>query len=175
MTEQFGKQSMLDRICEAHTRLADTVAKLSPAQLAEPSLAGGWSVKDVLVHITWWEQRMIRTLQRALRGEPPQPLGESNETHEQTIERVNAEVFIENRNQPIADVLMDRQRSFANVLAMIDELGDGDTVDPAPIEAVLGRELVPLIAGDTYGHYAEHERAIRAWLSQARRDEESSD
>ncbi len=175
MTEPFGKQSMLDQICEAHTALVDTVSELSAAQLAQPSLAGGWSVKDLLVHITWWEQRMIRTLQRALRGEPPQRLEKPNETWEQTIERVNAEVFAANRERPIADILMERQRSFANVLAMIDELGDGDTVDPAPIEAVLGRELVPLIAGDTYEHYTEHRRAIRAWLRQAHHDDGSGD
>ncbi len=166
MSEPFGKQALLDRIREAHTQLVETVDQVKPAQLSEPSLADGWSVKDVLVHITWWEQHMIRAVQRALRGEPPQHFKHPDETIEQAIDRVNAEVFAANRDRLVADILMDRQRSFTNVLAMIDELGDDDAIDPAPIEARLGRELVRLIAGDTYNHYAEHERTIRARLAQ---------
>ncbi len=167
MSEPFSKQGLLDQIRAAHTQLAHTVAEISPARLAEPSLEGGWAVKDVLVHITWWEQRMIRTVQRALRGEAPQRLQEGNETIEQAVDRTNAEVFEANRDRPVADILMDRQRSFTNVLAMIDELSDDDLINPTPLEAVLGGELVPLIASDTYEHYVEHERAIRTWHSQA--------
>ena len=167
MAELIVKAELLGRIQALHAQLAATVAALTPAQLEQPSMPDGWAVKDVLAHITWWEQRMIQLLRSAQRGEPYERLALPDEAPDGVIDRVNGEVFAANRDRPAADTLMERQRSFADVLATIDALGAGDTIDPAPLEAILGSDVAAFIAGDTYEHYAEHDTAIREWLGRS--------
>ena len=53
---------ILPRIERAIQHLVQTVTSMSPALIQEPLLAGDRSVKDVLGHLTWWDQWLLVTL-----------------------------------------------------------------------------------------------------------------
>jgi hypothetical protein len=133
--------------------------------MSQPVLEGDWSIKDLLAHITWWEQHMLRTLQRGLRGEPAIPLTSQTDDAETALHDLNAEIFTTNQARPPQEIVTDFQRSYQEVLRAMEALPDEHLADPTSLEAVLERELVPLIAGNTYGHYDEHVPVIRAWLA----------
>ena len=44
---------------------------MSKAQLAEPGVSGGWSVKDSLTHVTTWEAEALQYLPLILAGGTP--------------------------------------------------------------------------------------------------------
>src|SRR5690349_9815049 len=53
---------IVTRIERAMQRVTQAIHPLSPAQMMEPRLSDGRSVKDVLAHITWWDQWLLVTL-----------------------------------------------------------------------------------------------------------------
>lgn len=166
MAEPETKTTLLEHIADEHKQLEQTLDRIPTAQLVEPILADGWSVKDVLVHITWWERRMVQLVQSALRGQSTAPLTLPGEQQPATVDQINLQIFNNNRERPVEEIIAERQSSYGQVIALVEMLPDDILADPTDLETVLGRPLIPLIAGDTYAHYREHNDTIMAWLDE---------
>jgi uncharacterized protein (TIGR03083 family) len=162
MNEPMTKAELLGLIETEHARLEAILAPLSEAQMTEGSLASGWSVKDMLAHLTWWEQRMLQVVQAAARGERLPRLSREGEDEEATINRVNAETYQANHLRPLHEVRADFQRSYRQVVELVHSLSDDDLAPVSSIAQTLGGPLQPLIAANTYDHYREHSEMIRS-------------
>ncbi len=55
-----SKPALLAAIQAERTLLENLLATLTPAQWVQSGVVGQWSVKDVLVHLTLWERRLIQ-------------------------------------------------------------------------------------------------------------------
>ncbi len=40
----------------------ESYAGLSDSQLTEAGVTGKWSVKDIIAHVTWWEEEALKHL-----------------------------------------------------------------------------------------------------------------
>ena len=56
------RQQLLARMERAWAALRESFSGLSDAQLTEPGVAGEWSVKDVLAHVTTWDEEALKYL-----------------------------------------------------------------------------------------------------------------
>ncbi|MEK7693088.1 MAG: ClbS/DfsB family four-helix bundle protein, partial [Chloroflexota bacterium] len=65
------KAELLDAIRRDRATLDALVTSLSEAQMIAPELDAGWSVKDVLAHITAWEQLCLKWIREGRRDEGP--------------------------------------------------------------------------------------------------------
>jgi uncharacterized protein (TIGR03083 family) len=144
-----SKQELLELIRAEWSALDARVAPLSDEQLAAPRLAGSWSIKDVLAHITWWQLRMLRRL-----NNEQLPFALPGETHETTIQRINDEVYQEHSGQSPAEIKAGYYASFEHVMESLAGYSE---------EFLLAHREE--IQGDTWDHYAEHNAAIRQGLS----------
>ena len=63
----MDKATLLDNISAGHEMLAKTLSPLHEAQMTATGVNGDWSIKDVLVHLTAWQQRLLAELQKAAR------------------------------------------------------------------------------------------------------------
>lgn len=151
MEPENRKQELLRLIHTEHDALDDLIVSLRVEQLIAPALPGGWSLKDVLAHITWWEQQMLLKL-RGVHME----LRREDEDWAATIDRVNADVFEEFQGRPVTDVLTAYGRSYAEVLAAVEALDEANLAE---------QDLWNHIAVDTHAHYAEHAQDLRAALT----------
>src|SRR5262245_23587754 len=52
--------ALLEKIRSERARLEQSIAMLSEAQLTQPGVVGESSVKDIMAHLTVWEQRLIQ-------------------------------------------------------------------------------------------------------------------
>jgi hypothetical protein len=50
------KTDLLTEIRTQRRHLENNLAGLTPAEMCQPGVCGDWSVKDVLAHLTAWEQ-----------------------------------------------------------------------------------------------------------------------
>src|SRR6266568_9436978 len=55
-TEQAAWEALLDEIGQAH--------------MTQPEVAGGWSIKDIVAHLTGWRRRSVRRFQALLKHVP---------------------------------------------------------------------------------------------------------
>jgi hypothetical protein len=151
----------LVQITQASRRaLEDQLVGLGDAQLTEPALDDGWSVKDVLAHVSAWERMFIGWIEALMRGEKPdRPEFFSQEW----TDTVNARVYKENRERSLADVRAESQQSYEAILAFINRMSDEDLFDPQRFTWTNGREIAPWLRANADEHYDEHREQIAAW------------
>ena len=58
----------LDRAWEA---LKASYAGLSDSELLESCITGNWSVRDIIAHVTWWEEESLKHLPLIFAGGKP--------------------------------------------------------------------------------------------------------
>lgn len=131
-----------DQMRAEHARLEALLAGMSDEELVRPEAFGAWSVKDMLAHITFWEQRVIAYCDGA-----KESLVGPEEDEQAVVDRINAEVLAANREQPLTEVRADFERSYQQVLHLAESLSADDLADGV---------LYSLFAGDTFEHYREH-------------------
>jgi uncharacterized protein (TIGR03083 family) len=142
------KAQVLERIRAERSAFDALLAGVSDERLARPGVSGGWSIKDILAHVVWWELRTLEKLNREVT-----PLEQPGEDHEAAIQRVNQAVYEEHWDQPSAAI---RAAFPASLMRLVEGL-EGYTES-----FVLAHEQD--IAMDSYDHYPEHVEAIRTLL-----------
>ena len=67
----MDKQQLLKQLETAWAGLEESYAGLSDSQLTEPGVMGTWSVKDILAHVTTWEEEALKYLPLIITGGRP--------------------------------------------------------------------------------------------------------
>src|SRR4029077_11241181 len=62
---------LLKRLDQAWQAFQESHAGLSEAELLVPGGTGTWSVKDIIAHVTWWEEEALTHLPLILAGGTP--------------------------------------------------------------------------------------------------------
>ena len=151
--EQEEKQATQRPIAELmradHARLEALLAGIPDEVFGRPGIFSDWSVKDMLAHITFWEQRLI-----AYTNGAKESLVQPGEDEQVAIDRINAEVYAANRARPLAEVRADFARSYQQALTLAESLSADDLADEV---------FYNLFAGDTFEHYREHIAMLEQW------------
>ena len=58
----MDRRGLLKRLDKAWSDFQETHAGLSEAQLTMPGVTGKWSVRDILAHVTTWEEEALKHL-----------------------------------------------------------------------------------------------------------------
>jgi hypothetical protein len=161
MVPPTTQADLLSRIADAYAALVATVDAEPPRELTLPGLHGGWSVKDEVAHLTFWEGRLLPIVRAALAGEePPYRSGVGSG---EKINAMNAEVFAESQQRPLDDVLAAMDDTHAALVRAVRELPEDALFDAHHFPWTHGEPLLVVVAGDTYEHYPEHSRNIQRW------------
>jgi hypothetical protein len=157
--EQIGKAELISTIGMERKRLENLLAQVPQHRMAEPCVEGPWSVKDILIHLIAWEQRMIYWLGQALHGEiPDMPSTEAD------LDCWNERIYQENRDRLLEDVLINFYRSYSEALIAVEATPEEDLVDPSRYPWRQGAPLWQMVASNTFWHYQEHGMSIQAWV-----------
>lgn len=161
MTDTITQSELLARLDDGWNDLQAFVTSLSKTQLTTLTDAGGWTVKDHLIHLAVWEDSVDALLQKQSRCER---MGVDDETWSTgDWDRVNAIIYKYHRDMSLADVLktfadvhqrlVERLRSLSaeDLLRPYCEYQPGTTYD---------RPVMGAVIAASYAHYAEH----RPWM-----------
>src|SRR5438046_7645024 len=65
-------RGLLKRLDQAWAAFQQSYAGLSHAELMEAGVTDTWSVRDIIAHVTWWEEEALTHLPLILNdGQPP--------------------------------------------------------------------------------------------------------
>jgi len=141
-----ARPDLPDRVAHSWDELHEVVAALDDPQLAAPG-PDGWSVKDHLVHLARWEEYLLARLD----GRDGIAEWGLDPSREWDADSVNA--VLQPRDAGVSPAAA-RARLAGTHARVLERLR---TLDQADLE----RQL-PLIEGNTCGHYDEHREWIRA-------------
>jgi hypothetical protein len=156
--ETQSMAAIVTRIERSIQRVTMAIAPLSPAQLIAPSLAGERSIKDLLAHLTWWDQWLLVTLpaDQDAPAEPISlPLADQIPPSGQWAEAMNANVHGYYQTQDLAAIQSAFITTWPRLVQRVARLSHDDLYDPNGMSAQIGQPVAPLILG-IYEHYEEH-------------------
>ena len=155
--------SILECLDIERSAFESLLAQVHPAQRDAIPVQDDWTVKDILAHISAWELELLRWLEMAKAGEPPDiPAPGYWASY---IGQYNAQAYARNRDRPLADVEREFQEIFARLREVMESLPE-DPTDPVWSVWYGGTPPWQLLA-EYYKHYEEHAVPIRNWLQSA--------
>lgn len=153
----MNKQQLLQKLEQSWVEFTVAYAGLPEAQLEEPGVTGNWSVKDILAHVTTWEEEALKYLPLILSGGRPPRYS----VMYGGLDAFNARMTEQKRRLTTAEVL----RQLAETHRQLVEYVEG-----APEEAI--KSETPFrhrLRLDTYSHYPIHTKMIREWRARSGR------
>jgi hypothetical protein len=160
--EPTSKRELME-VLQDERQLFDTlVARLSDTQMLEPGIEGNRCIKDILAHITDWEQRMILWIQESVAGLTPQRPAPGMTWND--LDRLNEQTYLENKEKPLVEVMPASRYSYTQALQAVQALSEADLFDGRRFAWRDGDPLWHMVAANTWWHYKEHREQIEAWL-----------
>ena len=151
----MNQAELLARVRMGRAQFESAFAQFSDDQLLDPNLPGGWSVKDLIAHIGFWEQHTALRFSALLRGvEPPDEALPQDE--------LNARVYAQNRDKPLAEVRLQESAAYEQLLLLVENAMDDELFNPQRFAWTEGKPFAEWIESNTYGHYEEHQADFKA-------------
>ena len=151
-----NKAHLLALVREGWETWQALLVRVPRERMLEPAM-GGWTVKDIVAHITWGEREITPVLaERVLKGSDLWSLP----LHER-----NAAMVAESRSRALDAVLEEHVRVHAELVQALEGLAEEELFDPGRFSAMPADwEPWEMVAGNTYGHYPEHIAPLEHWL-----------
>ena len=151
----MNKPELLTNIRSGRAQLEASLAPLSDEQLMAPALHGNWSVKDLIAHFGFWEQRIVTLYGKLSHGEAPA-------ADEPQLDELNAQAYAANRDKTLSEVRRIEREAYEQLLALTESASEDDLFDPQRFAWTEGRPFAEEIEGNTYGHYEQHSADLEA-------------
>jgi hypothetical protein len=154
--EVMDRRQLLTRLENAWQTFQASYTGLSDRELVEPGVTGVWSVRDILAHVSSWEEEALKHLPLILKGEKPPRYSVSYGG----IDAFNRLVTERKRSLSLDEVRRQARETHVKLLSFLESVPEREFRTETPF-----RHRVRL---DTYSHYAKHGEAIRRWRKQKR-------
>src|SRR5437016_2357425 len=146
----MDKQQLLKQLEKAWRTIEESYAGLSDSQLMEPGVMDNWSVKDILAHVTTWEEEALSYLPLILTGgKPPRYIQFGG------IDAFNAQLAEQKREMALSDALRQLDETHRRLIDYLQSVPEEHFTRETRF-----RHRLRL---DTYSHYPLHARAIQEW------------
>lgn len=137
------KSELLRLVNKEWQQLVGTVSSLTEELAEKPGLVGDWSVKDLMGHISFWENVAADRLEKILTGKRIQFIDDED------VPRINKEEVERMRSEPLSSIQRNLQLVHTELVRAIDRF-------PEEKFRSNDQNLTEWIAESTYQHYAEH-------------------
>lgn len=145
----MNREQLIRKIEKAWADLQASYAGLSETEMNRPGVTGEWSVKDILAHVTTWEEEALKSLPIIQRGERP----ERYSVLYGGIDAFNAQMAEQKRELTLEQVMAELEATHRRLLELVKNAPDEQITK----ETRFRRRL----RLDTYSHYPLHAEAIR--------------
>jgi hypothetical protein len=146
-----NRRQLLQRLDKAWLEFKKSFAGLPEAQLMKPGVTGGWSIKDIIAHVTTWEEEALKHLPSILEGQKPPRYSVTYGG----IDAFNARMTEMKQGLSLSEVLRQFDDVHRRIIDIIERVPEGHLI----VETRFRRRL----RLDTYGHYPKHAEAIQEW------------
>ncbi len=158
--ENISKEELLAKSRIVHQALVKALDLFPRDQFSSCDLGNGWSCKDVLAHITAWEQRMIHTIKSILVGEKLDLMQGGK-----AVDEFNANIYTQNKDVSPEDIIRAFDESYRDACDLIESIQE---------DVLANRGLIPgskeplwvMAAANMWWHYQEHLEMVENWRSQ---------
>ena len=160
MSDYVTKSEFVEKVRTARNKWDAAVACIPPADGQSPDSCGDWSLKDVIAHITWYDQEMVTMLERREFA--------GSDLWELPTDQRNAAIHERVKDGTLTEKIVEARQVFECLMELIASLNDKDLSDPTSFPGLpLDWKPWQVLASNTYEHYEEHVTQAEAFLKQS--------
>ena len=150
------REQLLAKLDKAWAGLKESYEGLLDSQMTEPGVVGDWSVKDILAHVTTWDEEALKYLPLISEGGKPPRYS----LMYGGIDAFNAQTSERKRGLALSDVLRQLDEVHGRLTDYLQSVPEEQFTRETPF-----RHRLRL---DTYSHYPLHAKMIREWRESSR-------
>lgn len=152
------RQMLAGQLNDAREKLLDSFAGLSDEEMSLPGVAGEWSVRDILAHISAWDRATTQAFRAMLNGERPDFL----DLDEDGIEEFNLEHHNAMSGGGVPEAVSELIAAREELVDFLRDVDNAKLFAPAPGDEHADLAIAACI-GVTADHDEEHADMIEAW------------
>ena len=163
MAERITKAQLIENLQSKRAEWDAVLASVPESRMTESGVAGYWSVKDLIAHLTYFERWIADRLHENLHGQiyTPQPIDTMEDDERNEI------IYQQNRNRPLAEIRAESRQAFQSLMEGVRAHSEAFLVEPQQFEGVPFPVVIwHLLRGNVYDHYGQHIPSIKNWLNQ---------
>jgi len=143
-----SKERILSRLEQAWQAFLESFADLPESALFEVGVCGQWSIRDLMAHVTTWEEETLKALPIIIEGKSPPKYATYG-----GIDAFNTLQYEKKRNLSLGQVKKDLILTHQRLVYFLKDVP----------ETAFTPRLVRRLGIDTYRHYREHTEQIGKW------------
>lgn len=161
MTKYSDKNELVRAIESEHARLDKTLDAIPRKDMSKPGVVGTWSVKDMLAHLTAWEQLLLDWYADGINDRLPviAPVGMSKNA----IRALNQDIHARNHKRPLAAIGNEFHSSYQQTLSTVQTIRAKDLFSKWRFRWTGELLLADYVAGNTCNHYYWANSHLRKW------------
>ena len=155
---QMDKLRLIDHMQMEAAFFERTIAGLTPQQMEIGALPGGWSVNDVIGHMSDWLLLMLDWIEKAEQGKTPDRL--PGTYTDELLDEVNAAMIAVRKGGNLDDNLKEYRGLVGKALKMVQALPEEKLLRVQP-GGILEKPYGLYIQYNTGDHYHDHTVDVR--------------
>ncbi|MDY6878329.1 MAG: DinB family protein [Chloroflexota bacterium] len=152
----MGKQSVLDHLTRARAALLVAIEGLSETEMTTLPVAGVWTIKDILAHISGWAAWDLVGIRAILTGERP------NFLVIQDVDAFNARLVAERSTWSLEQILAEMRDTQSALQELLISMPDEDLFRAGLFQGSYWDNLTGWLQV-AWEHEEEHAAQIWAW------------
>jgi hypothetical protein len=154
----LDKTTFIHTLQKARAEWEALLAHMDEQRMLQPGNANMWSVKEIIVHVNWYEREMVPIMRTHI-------FTGSDLWEKETDER-NTFLTQQNRNRPWEEIIKEEQHTYTELLEAAQELSDEDLNDAHRFKE-MPEDWVPwqVFASNSFQHYQDHFPDLHQWLT----------
>ena len=163
MPRPTNKSQLLTALQKEHDALETALDQLTPEQKEHTSnQIEQWAIKDILAHITAWEQMVIGWYRAGLRGETPHLPAPGFNWRQ--IPALNEQIYQAHRTDTYAAVRQRYQDSFLEIKGIIEAVDEEEMFTPQRHAWTNKNNMATYFISATSSHYGWGKKELRKIL-----------
>jgi hypothetical protein len=160
MNNKRTKGELLEEIRTEWELLEALLLEVDEGQMLDTSAQDGWSVKDILAHITYWERLALDRLYAARDGRKMQ----IELVGSWDVDQLNAQTYATNKDRPLDEVLAQAQEVHNELTDGLEASAAAFIEGPLPFDWAEGTPVWKFVEENTSEHYKEHRETLEKWI-----------
>ena len=147
------RDEIIQTIHQQHTELLAALDGIPEETLTKMPYVDWWTIKDLIGHITMWQQVALQFVNEYKLNGLPKQLGIKDDDD---LNRYNKRGVAMRRDWSLQAVRQESETTYRDLVAAVESLSDADLFKPLPAPWGEGATMERLIAVNSYQHVPEH-------------------
>lgn len=158
-----SKEELIESIATEHRRFVELVISIPRNFYLTADVWGdGWNIRDLLAHLTEWEQMFLTWFQEGRSGGSPAMPAEGYKWNQTPA--LNRAIWQKHSQRSVEDTLEGFETSYQEIFSLAQELSSRELLDPGHFAWTGKNPLTTYLGANTCSHYRTAAKILKRWL-----------